>query len=45
MTEPKDIPKPKYNHPPVVFMILDDLIGNNDVFKRKHRNQSISKKK
>jgi hypothetical protein len=32
--EPKDIPKPKYNHPPVVFMILDDLIGNNDVFKR-----------
>ena len=33
-TEPKYIPKPKYNHPPIIFMILDDLIGNNDVFKR-----------
>jgi len=32
--DPKDIPKPKYNYPPVVFMILDDMIGNNDVFKR-----------
>ncbi len=29
MTEPKDIPKPKYNHPPVVFMIQYALIGNN----------------
>ena len=32
--DPKDISKPKYNYPPVVFMILDDMIGNNDVFKR-----------
>ena len=29
-----DLPKLKYKYPPVVFMILDDLIGNNDCFKR-----------
>jgi len=33
-SHPSDIPKPKYKYPPVVFMILDDLIGNNKVFKR-----------
>ena len=27
-------PQPKYNHPPVVFLILDDLIGDNTCFKR-----------
>ena len=32
--DPASIKKPKYKHAPVVFMILDDLIGNNDVFKR-----------
>ena len=29
-----NIPKPKYNHPPIIFMILDDLIGDNKVFKQ-----------
>jgi len=29
-----NIPKPKYKHPPIVFIILDDLIGDNKVFKR-----------
>lgn len=31
---PDEIPKPKYEHPPIIFMILDDLIGSNDCFKR-----------
>ena len=26
--------KPKYRHPPIVFIILDDLIGDNKVFKQ-----------
>jgi hypothetical protein len=30
----ENIPKPKYKHPPIVFIILDDLIGDNKVFKR-----------
>ena len=30
----ENIPKPKYKHPPIIFMILDDLIGDNKVFKR-----------
>ena len=32
--DPKYIPKPKYKYPPIIFMILDDLIGSNDCFKR-----------
>jgi hypothetical protein len=27
------IPQPKYKNPPIVFIILDDLIGDNKVFK------------
>lgn len=34
--EPEHIPKPKYKYPPVVFMILDDLIGSNECFKKGH---------
>jgi hypothetical protein len=30
----ENIPKPKYKHPPIVFIILDDLLGDNKVFKR-----------
>ena len=30
-----NIPKPKYKHPPIVFIILDDLIGDNKVFKQR----------
>ena len=30
----KNIPQPKYKHPPIVFIILDDLIGDNKVFKQ-----------
>ncbi len=30
----ENIPKPKYKHPPIVFMILDDLIDDNKVFKK-----------
>ena len=29
-----NIPQPKYKHPPIVFITLDDLIGDNKVFKR-----------
>ena len=29
-----EFPKPKYKFPPVVFVILDDLIGSNDCFKK-----------
>ena len=29
-----NIPKPRYKHPPIVFIILDDLIGDNKVFKQ-----------
>ena len=32
--DPKAISKPKYKYPPIIFMILDDLIGSNDCFKR-----------
>jgi hypothetical protein len=32
--DPEYITKPKYNFPPVIFMILDDLIGSNDCFKK-----------
>ena len=47
----ENIPKPKYKHPPIVFLILDDLIGDNKVFKRqslinnitiKHRHLGIN---
>ena len=34
LADPDDIPKPKYPFPPVIFMILDDMIGSNDAFKR-----------
>ncbi len=30
------IPKPKCKHPPIVFIVLDDLIGDTKVFKRNH---------
>lgn len=33
-TSPDELPKLKYNHPPVIFMILDDMIGSNNCFKR-----------
>jgi len=33
--DPKYIPKPKYEHPRVIFMIFDDLVGT-DAFKVKH---------
>ena len=33
----ENIPKPKYKPPPIVFIILDDLIGDNKVFKSKNR--------
>ena len=29
-TEPEYLKKPKYKYPPVIFMILDDMIGTND---------------
>jgi hypothetical protein len=32
--EPNAIPKPKYKYPPVIFMILDDLIGSNECFRK-----------
>jgi len=32
--DPEHIKKPKYKYPPVVFLILDDMIGTNDCFKR-----------
>ena len=35
MEDPKNIPKPKYEHPRVVFLIFDDLVGT-DAFKPKH---------
>lgn len=31
---PENIDKPKYKHPRVKFLIFDDLIGNNQAFKR-----------
>jgi hypothetical protein len=31
--DPKNIPKPKYEHPPVKMMILDDCIGSKDCFR------------
>lgn len=49
--DPENIQKPKYKFPPVVFMILDDLIGDNQTFKRngiinnvtiKHRHLGIN---
>jgi hypothetical protein len=33
-TEPEYLPQPKYKNPPIIFLVLDDLIGNNDCFKR-----------
>jgi hypothetical protein len=32
--EPETLKQPKYKYPPVIFLILDDLIGSNDCFKR-----------
>jgi hypothetical protein len=34
MEDPKNIPKPKYENPPVIMMILDDCIGNKDCFRK-----------
>jgi hypothetical protein len=31
---PNELPKLRYEHPPVIFMILDDMIGNNNCFKQ-----------
>ena len=31
---PEELPKLKYDFPPAVFLILDDMIGNNDCFKK-----------
>ena len=33
-TDPEYLKKPKYKYPPVVFLILDDMIGSNECFKR-----------
>ena len=33
-TDPEELQKPRYKYPPVIFLILDDLIGNNECFKR-----------
>jgi hypothetical protein len=33
-TNPEYMKKPKYKYPPVVFLILDDMIGTNDCFKK-----------
>lgn len=48
----EELPTPKYKHPRVVFMIFDDLIGDNKAFKRgasalsnlliKHRHHQIN---
>ena len=32
--DPETLQKPRYKFPPVIFLILDDLIGNNECFKR-----------
>jgi hypothetical protein len=34
MADPKNIPKPKYENPPVIMMILDDCIGDKDCFHK-----------
>lgn len=31
---PDDLPKLKYENPPVIFLILDDMIGSNNCFKK-----------
>ena len=33
-TEPEYLPQPKYKNPPIIFLVLDDLIGNNTCFRR-----------
>jgi hypothetical protein len=33
-TSPDELQPLKYDHPPVIFLILDDMIGNNACFKR-----------
>jgi len=35
LEDPKNIPKPKYEHPRVIFLLFDDLVGT-DAFKKKH---------
>ncbi len=32
--DPETLPKPRYKYPPVIFISLDDLTGNNECFKR-----------
>ena len=32
--DPEFLQKPRYKYPPIIFLILDDLIGNNECFKR-----------
>ena len=34
----ENVPKTKYKHPPIIFMMLDDLIGDNKVFKQQSYN-------
>jgi hypothetical protein len=50
--DPETLQKPRFNFPPVIFLTLDDLIGNNECFKKgnctisnimiKHRHLGIS---
>lgn len=35
---PRDLPKLKYDHPPVIFLVLDDMISSNAVFGSKRSN-------
>lgn len=31
---PDELPQLRYKHPPIIFLILDDMIGSNNCFKR-----------
>ncbi len=32
--DPEMIPKPRYEFPPIIVLVLDDLTGNHECFKR-----------
>jgi hypothetical protein len=32
--DPETLQKPRFKFPPIIFLILDDLIGNNECFKK-----------
>ena len=34
--DPEYLKKPKYKHPPINFLIFDDLVGDNQAFKKSH---------